>query len=276
MANFIVIVDSKIERRKRFVRHVKGKISPLADLINGSCDAGNFSAMWAINQHAPISSKSDATNGASILLGDAFYNDERKKIDATSLRSLWLPPPKQAFPVLEGFFVGVVYHPLKGLVVGEILLGIFPIYYYINRHVIMVGSSPEIFKHHPCFTKEFNPRGLVGILLTSHIIGGETLFKGVRRLEVGHMLVSPKDEEPSEVMYYQPPISKRFFSLPFSTHVELLDEAISDSLDSQVNHNELYTLLLSGGLDSRMLAGYLKQQHIQFQSLTLGIKAIRR
>lgn len=272
MANFIVIIDADTERRKRFIQQAKEKISPLEGLITGCCDAGNFSAVWASNRQAPVSFISDE-KGASILLGEAYFNEGRKRIDAASLRSLWLVSTDQANAVLDGFFAGIVYNPLEGLVVGCDLLGIYPIYYYIKNHVVMVGSSPEIFKNHPVFTKEFNPKGLVGILTAMHILEGETLFKGVRRLQAGHILIYRNKEELSEVTYYGPPISRRYFSLPFSTHVDLLNEAINDSLKSQVDQEEPYTLLLSGGLDSRMLAGYLKQQRTRVESLTFGKKS---
>ena len=249
-------------------------MAPLSGLVNGYCDSEDFSSVWAASPHAPVSSEVDE-NGVRIMWGEAFNSDGRQKIDASSLKSLWQFQPEPSICVLDGYFAGVVYHPAKGLIAGGDLLGIFPIYYYKNSNVLLVGSSPEVFKLHPCFTQQFNPRGLVGILLSMHMVGGDTLFKGVQRLQAGHVLVSNNHMEISEVLFYQPPASDRYFNLPFSTHVDLLNEAISDTLKIQVTAGEPYTLLLSGGLDSRMLAGYLKQQDVNFESLTLGIKSDR-
>jgi asparagine synthase (glutamine-hydrolysing) len=271
MANFLGIVDSDAGRRGHFIQKVKDRIAPLDGLRHGYCESGDFGCTWAANRHAPVHSVADE-EGAAILWGEAFNSHSGKKIDIETLRQVWQPPAEPDIEVLDGYFAGVIYHPIHGLIVGGDLLGIFPIYYYESNQMVLVASSPELFKHHPCFEKQFNPRGLVGILLSMHMFGGETLFKGVKRLQPGCVLFASGSKEATEVKYYQPPVSQQYFSLPFSIHVDLLNEAIEDAIKSQVDVAAPHTLLLSGGLDSRMLAGYLKKRNISIDALTLGVK----
>lgn len=268
MSNFVVIVDSDVERRTSFIEAIKPDLPPIDGLVTSSCSLGNFSAVWSAGAQAPVSYVSDA-EGAAVLWGDAI-NAESDRLDAARLRNLWNDPVHRSKAVFDGFYAGVVYHPDFGLIAGADLLGIFPVYYYAKGDVLLMGSSPELFSRHPVFQKKFNPVGLVGILLTMHMFDGQTLLKDVRRLASGHLLSWQPGSTPTEALQYEVPVSNQYFSFPFSAHVDILDHAIDETIERHVQPDESYGLLLSGGLDSRMLAGYLKEKDIHPVALTLG------
>ena len=118
---------------------------------------------------------------------------------------------------------------------------------------------------------EFNPAGLVGILLTNGLVQGQTLLKGVRRLSPGHLLVWRPGESPREVLQYEIPLSTRYSDLSVRAHVEILDEALKDAIKRHVPSGKPYGLLLSGGLDSRLVGGYLKENGIEAHAMTWGL-----
>jgi len=269
MANFIVVVDADEKRRTIFLNQIKPNLSPVDGLIQNECISGDFHSVWAATTKAPISFFSNEKE-ASIIWGDAFYGNEHERIDAEKIRGMWNNRGDNQPPAFDGFYAGLTYSRKYGIIAGADLLGIFPVYYYTKGDVLLLGSSSELFKFHPVFEKEFNPIGLVSILISMHIFNGETLLKGVKRLESGRLLVWQTGSVPKEILQYDFPVSKKYFSLPFSNHVDILDKAIDEAITYNISSGTTYNLMLSGGLDSRMLAGYLKAKNADVEALTLG------
>jgi len=271
MANFVTIVDPDAERRTRFIETVKPLLSLVEGLQVASCTIGDFCAIWASQEETPISQVADEA-GAAVIWGDAISGAESERLDAARLRDLWRKDPALHLPPpLEGFHAAVAYHPGSGVVVGADLLGLFPVYYYTVGEVLLVGSSPELFRHHPAFRTGLDLAGLVGILLTMHSFDGRTLLQGVRRLAAGRLLVWRSGSPPQEVEQFTLPVSDRYFHLPFQAHVRLLHQALEAAAVRHAPPNGRYGLLLSGGLDSRMLAGYLRGDGVAPVALTLGL-----
>jgi len=270
MANFVLIIDSDAERRARFIRKVEPEIAPVDGLITDTCATGDFYAIWAAAEAAPVSHLAD-DDGASLIWGEAI--DGTGRISAGALRTLWRKQDSYPQLVFDGFYAAAVYRPDLGLIVGADVLGMFPVYYYATEDVVLVGSSPELFKHHAAFRTELDTKGLVGILLTMHIVDGHTLLRGVRRLAAGQALVWRPGTSVQEISQYRLPVSNRYFDLPFSAHVDILDRALDDAVARHAPDGKRYSQLLSGGLDSRMLAGYLSEKGISNIAVTLGLRS---
>jgi asparagine synthase (glutamine-hydrolysing) len=270
LANFVVVVDADAERRAVFTRAIQPRTAVVDGLQLGSCSQGDFSSFWAAAPGAPISQVADS-EGAAVLWGEAIPGPGPERIDAAGLREQWQEVKGNPPEACDGFYAGVVQDRRQGLIVGADLLGLFPVYYCAVGEAILIGSSPELFRHHPAFRMELNPAGLVGILLTNGLVGGQTLLKGVQRLSPGHLLMWRAGSSPREVRQYQIPVSTRYFDLPFRAHVEILDQALKAAMGRHVSGGKRHGLLLSGGLDSRLLGGYLKEQGTETVALTLGL-----
>jgi asparagine synthase (glutamine-hydrolysing) len=270
MANFLIVVDPDVERRSRFVDAVEPMIPPLEGLLAGKCSSGDFCAVWAAEPRAPIIQVAD-DQGAAVIWGEAITDPGPERQDAATLRKLWSDPALRASAFYDGFYAAAVYEPTSGLTVGADLLGLYPVYYYCADSVMLAGSSPELFQYHPSFRQEFNPAGLVGILLTGGLVEGQTLFRDVLRLSPGHLLLWHPDMCPEEIEQYSIPLSNRYYSFPLAAMVDPLDHAIEQAFSRQVPRGERYTLMLSGGMDSRMVAGYLSEMDHDFVALTFGL-----
>ncbi|MFC1676092.1 asparagine synthase-related protein [Planctomycetota bacterium] len=270
MANFIVIVDPDIERRNQFVATVMPKLSPVDGLVTQSRSAWDFTAVWSAHKSSPVSVDADE-KGAAILWGQPIGENASDRIDAKKLRALWSKPVDRQNTVLNGFHAGVVYRRDRGLIVGADMLGIFPVYYWSSGDILLVGSSPELFRYYRDFRIKIEPAGVVGILLMMHMFGGRTLLKGVRRLDAGHQLLWRLGKAAREVAQYKLAGSMKYFSLGFSEHVDILDHAVEQTIARHVPVNGDYSLMLSGGLDSRLLAGYIKEGNVKPTALTIGV-----
>ena len=272
MANILIVVDPDADRRSQFIRAVEPLLPIVPGLQTASCASGDFCAVWATSVRAHVSAVDDR-EGAVVLWGDAIPGPGPQRIQAQELKRVW-DNCAEKFPApFNGFHAGVVYRPETGVTVGADLLGMFPIYYYATDTVLLVGSSPELFRYHPAFVMKFNPAALVGMLLLMHPLGGDTLFQGVRRLAAGHLLFWRPRESPKEARQYQVPISERYFDLPFSAQVQVLNETLDQAIARHVPAGKQYGLMLSGGRDSRMLGGYLKRRHTKVVAFTLGNSA---
>jgi asparagine synthase (glutamine-hydrolysing) len=269
VANFVIVVDPDAERRTRFLNQVESLLPLLEGLVTGACSGGDFGAVWAAGPRAPISQAAD-DEGAAVIWGEAFNGHGSERQDAATLRGLWSDPDRRSSAFFDGFYAAVVYEPTRGLAVGADLLGLYPVYYYCSGDVALVGSSPELFRYHPSFRQEFNPAGLVGILLTGGLFEGQTLFRDVHRLSPGHLLSWRPGTPPAEIQQYTMPFSDRYFSFPLAAMVDPLHRALDQAFARQVPRDERVTLLLSGGMDSRMLAGYLSERGHEAVALTCG------
>lgn len=270
MVNFVIVIDPNANRRMRFVRKIRSHISPVDGLSVFTCCNGDLSSVWSAGSWTPISHLSD-DKGVATIWGDAINQLGSERITAGQLRRLWNKPSISLPSPFDGFHAAFVYSCDKGIVVGADLLGLFPLYYYTAEDVLLVGSSPELFRHHESFKMEFNPRGLVGILLTNGLFNGQTLLKGVKRLNAGHLLMWRSGEEPKELEQYRIPVSTKYFDLSFSDHLDLLDKALERAVARHVPLHTRHSLMLSGGLDSRMMGGYLKRRGAQVVALTAGL-----
>lgn len=266
MANFIALVDPDVERRHRFLREAGPQLAIVDGLAEGRLENGRFSAVWAAAPDAPIDVASHGDR-SSLLFGDAFNGDLR--LDAESLLRRTATSDALAY---DGFHAAIASDGRGELVALGDRLGLFPIFYATSTDgtVLVVGSSPELFRVHPLFPARPSVRGLVGLLLAHGIVGGRTLLEGVRRLSVGHALFYSCNRDAREVEQSGIETSADVDTLDFSGHVERLDSVWRATLARHVPADRPVGLLLSGGRDSRLIAGYLADLEREVRTLSLG------
>lgn len=265
MANFLAVVDPDPARRAACVSNVGHRLDVLPGLSHARAAAGECAVMWAAGARAPLSHFSDDT-GVAVTFGDPL-DDDGVSVAADRLRRAWMgestPQP------WDGFFAAFAYDSTRGLVAGADVSGLFPVYYWSEGDVVLVGSSSDSFRAHPSFRAAFNPLGLAGILLTGGLVDGETLSKNVRRLTPGHCLSWSRGNAPREVRQYAMPSQDAPVG-SFRAQVGLLDEALDRAMAKHVSGNDEMCLLLSGGRDSRLVAGLAHRRRLHVHALTLG------
>ena len=267
MSSFLAVLDRDVERREAFARTAAARVAPLAALRPGSCAAGDATVIWAAGERAPLSTSSDES-GFAVLWGDAL-DGSGAHIDAVGLRAACMAGDDSP-PVFDGYHGWVAFDARGGLAVGTDIIGMFPVYWWADGSVVLVGSSPELFRLHPCFRPRVDLEGMVGILLTMHSVDGHTLFEGVRRLAPGHLLRADAERGAREVESYRLPVSERYHDMPFSAQVELLHEVLLDAARRHAPGGVPHALALSGGRDSRLVAGLLKRQGNEVSAATFG------
>lgn len=269
MANFVAVLDRDVARRAAYCATLRSLIAPVPGLIVGECAGPDIQIVWACSPSAPLSQQSDQ-HGAAVVWGVAM-DESGRRTDAAGLRAQWSDLARHTPVPFDGYHAAISYSKQTGLTAGADVLGMFPVYWTTVNDAILIGSSPELFRHYPGFTVKLDPLGLAGILLTMHLLHGRTLLEGVHRLSPGHLLAANGAGQVKEVQQYRIPATDRYFDYTYTAQLNILDEAVSAAVRRHAPAENDYGLLLSGGLDSRMLGGYLSRHNVSPVALTLGV-----
>lgn len=268
MANFLLVYDPDGARRQSAALLARSRVAFLPHLQSELLLAPHYAVTWAAAPSAPIEQHRSPVPGSAdcVLFGEP-HDDAGQAITAADLSVrhslLWDAPARGS-----GYYAALLIHPHRGVRVEADVLGVFPLYYWQRGDVLLVASSPELFRAHPLFEREVDLHGVAALLLTSGLVGGRTLWRGVRRLAPDHLLLCAPGGIAREVA---PPPA------PAEPVIENVDEAVREAsalhvsgLTAGLRSSTRPGLLLSGGLDSRLLAGFMTNLGHRPNCLTFG------
>lgn len=270
MAHFFAAIEPDPARRAGIRDAVIGRLKELADLKIGSTAVGNAIAVWAMLDGAP-QDQAMVTGVAGVLLGEAIPRGTGRRSSASELLADWSDPAlPSALPRHDGFrlFLRLTEDTVA---VEPDPLGIFPVFHTVCAGTRMVSSSPWLLAAHPGFRLALDPEGVVGLLLANSIFAGRTVYQGVRRLDAGALLVSDREAGWREVPSYRIPVTRDHHHLAIPEIVECLDERLDAAVNRCLAGVGPSLLLLSGGLDSRLLAGFLNRAGRPITAVTHGM-----
>jgi asparagine synthase (glutamine-hydrolysing) len=265
VANWLLVIDGDTTRRQACASHARASAAPLPGLMPGSCSGPWWDVVWAAGPRAPVTWAAD-TAGGGVLVGDAL-GDGGVRQDAASLRRAWRDGHCAQW---DGFYAGIVVDDAaRTATVAADVLGTFPVYWWTADGVTLAGTSPELFRAHPSFRPSLDVEGLVGILLTNGLVDGRTLWQDVRRLAPGACLRVGASRV-VEDRVYSLPLGLGAVDLPLDGHVRQMAAAVDDAVRRHVPPARPVGVLLSGGIDSRQLAGALHAHGHEARALTFG------
>jgi len=235
-------------------------------------ESGAIAIIWQANASAPVSVLQEPAC-VSVVWGDALRGAESTRATAADIAHGWGGEVEQGGPshptAYDGFYAAVVARDTE-VVIGADLLGLFPVYYATAGDVLVAGSSAEAFRAHPLFDDELDVTALIGYLLTGGPFDGRTIVRGVRRLGAGTLLRWQGSGRITEQPHYQLPVGERIDATSLGEQVELYDHVLGGAVRRHVAPHADVDVLLSGGRDSRLLAGYLADVRTPRDTLTLG------
>ncbi len=229
-------------------------------------DGPGWSLSTARNPFVPYVASSDP-QGAAVVIGSTFNPDGPKISD---LRS---PSSASRIHAIREYGRQLNFGMALSIKDGEVLvtadwLGLYPIYSYHDDSTFIVTSLPGLLRCHRGFRAAVDIHGLVGILLLAHSCLGHTMFQGVSRLPSGHFL----KYEPGRRMTREEVPLGAGPSAPRNSDeaVEAFDAVLSRAVGAAAGE-EVRSIYLSGGLDSRLVAGYARQRvDGELSAITLG------
>ena len=136
------------------------------------------------------------------------------------------------------------------------VLGLFPIYWWANDEVLLFASEPAAIHADPRVPRRLSLPGLAGILLQSHMANGQTLWEGIRRPDAGIALCWQPGRACRSVTANPLVPHAANFEVEYGTARRMMSETLDASVRACAGDRSTQ-LMLSGGLDSRLVAGYL-------------------
>ena len=267
MAHFALTIDSDPTRRQEFIARASASLKSLPGLDVAQAEVGELAIVWAQGPTAPHSRHLGKT-AFGLLLGYAI-GDAGQWLDAGTVLKRWSNPSSQN-EAFDGYHAAVAYSQSEGLALGVDVLGLFPMYYAAGGGVLIAGTSAELFAAHPRFETKLDLQGLVEIFLTNGLLDGRTLFRGARRLGCGCQLRWNAAQGAREIETFR--LAPRGENhRPSAGEIrERADAGLVRAIRRHRPANAASALMLSGGLDSRLMAGYLRSEGITDAAVCLG------
>lgn len=269
MANFLLIRDPDTVRRQFAALRARERVAFLPHLRAELTLAPHYALAWAAAPGAPVDRfcSPDPAAADCVVFGEP-HDREGRIVGAMDLSRACETGWSEARE-LNGYHAVVLVHPRFGVCVEGDVLGMFPLYFWQGADVLLAGTSPELFRCHPAFESAVDLHGVAGLLLTSGLVGGRTLWRGVRRLAADHRLMCPNGTAAAREL----PPPARLAEPPIETVEEAVERAAalhSDFLGAGLQQSRRPGILLSGGLDSRLLAGLATTLNHRPTCLTFG------
>ena len=156
----------------------------------------------------------------------------------------------------------------KSLLVTSDYLSTKSLYYWQQDELIVISSSLKAFRLLPFIPKQLNPQVLASTLALSHPLSDDTLITGIKTLPANRATVF----RPSEIEFISRPATgdRQISNATEAESIAHLDGLMSKSLQTWLGDSSQALISLSGGLDSRILLGYLQRSPTQITAATWG------
>lgn len=268
MAHLALAIDDDPRCRDAFVRRVRALFATLPGAVIGDTTVGSLAAVWVHGPRAPVSIARTG-DAFAILLGYAI-DDEDRWLTAADVAARWRGDGSGT-PVFDGYHVGVAWDAARGLTAGVDPCGLFPLYHGGCGSAAIVATTPEAFRCHDGFTERVDREGLAGILLVHGPLDDRPLVSGVRRLARGHRLSWSRggglgSRAVHRIVGAPPPAGESPTDMR-----RRIDAEFVRAIRRHRPAAGWTSILLSGGLDSRLVAGCLADLGVPTRAVILGV-----
>ena len=268
MAHLALLVDADSDRRERFVAGVRSLFSELPDTVIAEAHSGPVSCLWAAGPRAPVDVHSDDRHLA-VLIGYAV-DDAGHWVTADQLADAWLTPGGGC-RVHDGYHVGIAYDTARGFAAGNDPLGLFPLYHAsLPDGGLIVATTPQAFTCHPRWAWRTDRVGLAGILLAHGLLDDRPLLAGAKRVAAGHRLRMVINEPLREIEVFRFAGADAPLGETFADAVVRIDAELMAAIRRHRPPHDDALLMLSGGLDSRLVAACLADEGVSVQAVSFG------
>jgi asparagine synthase (glutamine-hydrolysing) len=281
MTLFALLRDPDRERRARFVRNAREARPAHEGLVWKAAEEGDCAVVAWMSPLAPTSWFSQ--DGALAVIWGEPLDAAGKLIDASNYaaRAEAYAPPSSP---LDGLHAAVAVTRDGTVHASADLLGMFPVYWWTRGDATLVASSAEAARWHPLSEPGVDRDGLTSVLLACYQVDGRGLQPDVRRLAAGHRVrLAPNGSTALDAEVSLSDVPAGPYDLP--SEARRVGDLLVEAVARQMRPSGEIGLLLSGGRDSRLLAGALMETGHRPAAMTLsapgdyeaiGAKAVAR
>lgn len=159
---------------------------------------------------------------------------------------------------LRGMFALVIYDQKEDKIVfTRDRLGKKPLFIFEDENAIIFSSEIKFF-HAFKIPLEINPESVLNFLSLQYIPGPDTIYKNIRQLKPGEIIIHDRKTNTSSSSIYWNMMDYVGKS-PKMPDISEIDALLEKSVKYRLVANVDVGLLLSGGIDSSLLAAYMHQ-----------------
>lgn len=171
---------------------------------------------------------------------------------------------------LNGDFNCLIYDDnKKKLILFNDRFGFRPLYYFSDDQYFIFSNELKYITSYPSFKKKIDWQSISDYLKYGYVFGDRTNFKNVSLLPPASCI--EVNEKHTKVYTYWEPIYDRTYKI--NSIDKVADEGIEifkQSIKRRTNGKKNVLLFLSGGLDSRLIAGVASSLDINITTATQG------
>jgi asparagine synthase (glutamine-hydrolysing) len=254
------VLDATCERIKRIISRYPG------EELTSYRDDGCFLTKIDVGAYGHPAFHQTQSGSVSMLVGDPILTGNREngsRTRADDLRILheaWDADDWESLKRVQGVFSAVFYTPHhRRLSLISDKLGFRPLYYYVEEKRIFFSSAIRILEDLPEVAKKMDVRTVTEISSLGFPLSHRTPYVGVSRLEAAEIRSFSAESE-SRLTYWQwdrVPTSKESEEKQLAQAHRLFQSAVVNRLGTDTST----ICLLSGGLDSRLVAAALREHN---------------
>ncbi|WP_417735274.1 asparagine synthase (glutamine-hydrolyzing) [Rosistilla oblonga] len=206
----------------------------------------------------------------ALVYNGEIYNDDvlrhtlrshgfrfRTQCDTEVLMDAWLHWGEKCVEHLRGMFAfGVYDFQKRQLFIARDRFGVKPLFYAELGQQFVFASSIAAITAHPDFRPQPNLSTIRHYLSTFRItLDTETVFAGIQTVRPAETLTLADDKLTSSIYWTPPP--RETMGLAFDDAVDRFEETISEAVSIRLRSDVPVGMMLSGGVDSNLLAALL-------------------
>ncbi len=219
--------------------------------------------------HQPMSNE---TGDVWVIFNGEIYNHRelrddlvkkghifRTSSDTETIVHLFEEEGTEAFKKLNGMFAIALWEEKsQRLTIARDPLGIKPLHYFNDGQHLVFASEIKALLHHPAVPRSLNEDALREFLIFRSASGEASLYKGVRNLLPGHLMVWQNGALRIE-QYWDVPVHLPEAEQSARTAEHELAHLVRDSISLQLMADVPIGTLLSGGIDSSVVTALAAQ-----------------
>jgi asparagine synthase (glutamine-hydrolysing) len=177
---------------------------------------------------------------------------------------------------LRGMFAFAIWdEERRKLFLARDRVGIKPLYYYDDGDFLVFASELKAVAAHPDVPTQIDPGSLIEYLTYGYILAPRTIYRGVKKLPAGHLLVA--DERGVSVREYWDLSVEPVVGRSEGDYAEALRETLAEAVRLHMVSDVPIGVFLSGGLDSSTVATLMAQAAAQpINTFSVGFEDDRR
>jgi asparagine synthase (glutamine-hydrolysing) len=177
---------------------------------------------------------------------------------------------------MRGMFALAIHDKRSGrerLLLARDQLGIKPLLYAVVRGRLIFASEIKALVASGLVAPEIDPVGLRLLLTHGAIVQPHTILRGVKMLLPGHRLIVTESREPKIERYWSLGIDRRvdLRGRGYEAQVEVIRDALEESVRLQMISDVPLGAFLSGGIDSSLLVALMAKNTSEKRLKTFSV-----